>query len=71
MGSFTAKKVHALIKEGKPGRYGDGNGLYLMIPSKGAPYWMYRYTFAGKRRGGVVKRFVTTQLSCFSQFNNG
>jgi integrase len=51
MGSFTAKKVQSLIKEGKPGRYGDGNGLYLMIPSKGAPYWMYRYTFAGKRRG--------------------
>lgn len=50
MGSFTAKKVQSLIRESKPGRYGDGNGLYLMIPKAGAAYWMCRYTFAGKRR---------------------
>ncbi|TFH87444.1 DUF4102 domain-containing protein [Billgrantia azerbaijanica] len=50
MGSFTAKRVQALIKDGAPGRYSDGNGLYLMIPKRGAPYWMHRYTLAGKRR---------------------
>ena len=50
MGSFTAKKVQSLIKDSTPGRYSDGNGLYLMIPKKGAPYWMHRYTFSGKRR---------------------
>lgn len=50
MGSFTAKKVQSLIKDGTPGRYSDGNGLYLMIPKKGSPYWMHRYTFSGKRR---------------------
>lgn len=32
MGSFTAKKIQSVIREAKPGRYGDGNGLYLMIP---------------------------------------
>ncbi|MGM1051044.1 MAG: tyrosine-type recombinase/integrase [Pseudomonadota bacterium] len=50
MGSFTTKKVQSLIKDGEPGRYSDGSGLYLMIPKKGAPYWMHRYTLAGKRR---------------------
>jgi integrase len=50
MGSFTAKKVQSLIKEGSPGRFSDGGGLYLMVPQKGVPYWMLRYTLAGKRR---------------------
>ena len=50
MGSLTAKKVQSLIKDGRPGRYSDGNGLYLKVPRKGAPYWMHRYTLAGKRR---------------------
>ena len=50
MGSFTVKKVQSLIKEGSPGRFSDGGGLYLKVPKKGAPYWMFRYTFAGKRR---------------------
>lgn len=50
MGSFTAKKVQSLIKDSKSGRYSDGNGLYLMIPKRGAPYWMFRYTLRGKRR---------------------
>ncbi|PFG51977.1 integrase [Marinobacter sp. LV10R520-4] len=50
MGSFTAKKVQALTKEGSPGRHSDGSGLYLMIPRKGVPYWMLRYTLAAKRR---------------------
>ncbi|MBZ9539609.1 tyrosine-type recombinase/integrase [Modicisalibacter tunisiensis] len=50
MGSLTAKKTQALIKEGKAGRYSDGNGLYLMIPKKGSPYWMLRYSLLGKRR---------------------
>lgn len=37
MGSFTAKKAQSLIREGKPGRNGDGNGLHLMIPKAGLP----------------------------------
>jgi len=50
MGSFTVKNVQSLIKKGSPGRSSDGGGLYLMVPKKGAPYWMLRYTLAGKRR---------------------
>lgn len=51
MGTFTARKVQALVKEANPGRFSDGNGLYLMIPKNGvSPYWMLRYTLNRKRR---------------------
>lgn len=63
MGSFTAKKVQALIKDGTPGRYSDGNGLYLMIPKKGAPYWMLRYTFTGRRRELTLDRCMQISLA--------
>ncbi len=32
----------------KPGRYGDGAGLYLVVAPSGARKWVYRFTFAGK-----------------------
>ncbi|NWO10554.1 site-specific integrase [Chromohalobacter salexigens] len=63
MGSFTAKKVQALIKDGTPGRHSDGNGLYLMIPRKGAPYWMLRYTLAGKRRELTLDKYTDLSLA--------
>lgn len=63
MGSFTAKKVQALIKDGTPGRYSDGNGLYLMIPKRGAPYWMHRYTLAGKRRELTLDKCADLSLA--------
>ncbi|KAF2990144.1 integrase arm-type DNA-binding domain-containing protein [Methylocystis sp. MJC1] len=32
----------------KPGRYGDGAGLYLVVSTSGARKWVFRFTFAGK-----------------------
>jgi integrase len=32
----------------KPGRYGDGAGLYLVVSPSGARKWVYRFSFAGK-----------------------
>jgi integrase len=32
----------------KPGRYGDGDGLYLVVSPSGARKWVYRFTYAGK-----------------------
>ena len=32
----------------KPGRYGDGGGLYLVVSPSGARKWVYRFTYAGK-----------------------
>ncbi len=32
----------------KPGRYGDGGGLYLVVSPSGARKWVYRFTFGGR-----------------------
>jgi len=32
----------------KPGRYGDGAGLYLVVSESGARKWVFRFSFAGK-----------------------
>ena len=45
MGSLTA----VAIKNAKPGRYHDGDGLFLDRTSKGGR-WIYRYAHLGKRR---------------------
>ena len=34
----------------KPGRYGDGNGLYLLVTPTGARCWVQRLTIRGRRR---------------------
>lgn len=34
-------------KERKPGRYSDGEGLYLRVDDKGAKKWVFRYTMPG------------------------
>ena len=32
----------------KPGRHGDGDGLYLIVSPSGARKWVYRFTFDGR-----------------------
>lgn len=51
--ALTVKEVNSKIKsrtEGKTQRYADGNGLYLVVPKRGGPYWMLRYTSDKKRK---------------------
>ena len=47
MGKLTATGIRAL-KE--PGRYGDGDGLFLLVGKSGARSWMVRVQKDGKRR---------------------
>ena len=47
MARLTAIKVKNLKP---PGRYGDGDGLYLNIAPGGSKSWMQRITIEGKRR---------------------
>lgn len=47
MGKLTVKQVAALFE---PGRYLDGDGLYLSIDSNRRRYWLLRYQIDGKRR---------------------
>ena len=56
MGKLTAKMVTQLSE---PGRYGDGNGLYLVVSPAGSKSWIQRGQIGGKRTdrglGGVAK----------------
>ena len=47
MANLTALKANALSK---PGRYGDGNGLYLNIAPSGGKSWVQRIVVDGRRR---------------------
>jgi integrase len=40
----------AKVRTAAPGRYGDGNGLYLLVRSPEARFWLFRYTIAGRMR---------------------
>lgn len=38
------------VKTAAPGRYGDGAGLYLLVRSAEARFWLFRYVRGGKMR---------------------
>ena len=48
MAKLTATGVKAAFN--KPGRYGDGDGLFLVVGKGGAASWVVRVQKAGKRR---------------------
>jgi len=50
MGRKAQGLTAAKVKSAKPGRYGDGNGLYLYVRSAEARFWLFRYTRAGRMR---------------------
>jgi hypothetical protein len=49
------KEVHNALtptkvkQEKRPGRYADGNGLYLHVSDTGARWWVWRGSVHGKR----------------------
>jgi hypothetical protein len=40
----------AKVRVARPGRYGDGGGLYLLVRSETAKFWVFRYTESGRMR---------------------
>ena len=38
------------VKHAAPGRYGDGDGLYLLVRTAETAFWIFRYTRAGRMR---------------------
>jgi integrase len=50
MGRKAEGLTAAKVNTARPGRYGDGNGLYLFVRSKAARFWVFRYTRNGKMR---------------------
>ena len=69
MGRLTVKRLAKLTA---PGRYGDGNGLYLFVQKGGARSWMQRLVVNGKRRdvGLGSARFVTLAEARDQAFEN-
>ncbi|TMP76735.1 hypothetical protein CWB73_21410, partial [Pseudoalteromonas phenolica] len=72
MGKLTVRSVLSFIKEAseqiqtkKSGklRLADGNGLYIVVPKKGEPYWMMRYTIAGKRSEMTIGKHSLLSLA--------
>ena len=47
MVKLTALKCKSISE---PGRYGDGDGLYLVVAPSGSKSWVQRITIDGKRR---------------------
>jgi len=47
MSKLNVKRVQSLTK---PGKYGDGRNLWLVIGSTGRKRWEFRYTLAGRSR---------------------
>jgi integrase len=45
-GHLNARKVETA----KPGKYGDGSNLYLVVSKTGARKWVLRFTFRGKSK---------------------
>jgi hypothetical protein len=52
MGSHTVNKLLVLFikKAASPGKYGDGNGIYLIVEPSGTKRWEQRFTIQGRRR---------------------
>jgi hypothetical protein len=65
MAKLTDLQIRAWIKSGEhfEGR-ADGDGLYLCFPkSYSAPFWRFRYRFAGKQRAMVIGSYPELSLA--------
>ena len=40
----------AKVAKARPGRYGDGGGLYLLVRSPEAKFWVFRFVRRGRMR---------------------
>ena len=60
MASLTAAKVRELSK---PGRYGDGGGLYLSIAKVGSKSWVMRLRIEGNRTDKGLGGYPSVSLS--------
>lgn len=60
---LTASKIAAAKK---PGRYSDGNGLYLVVRSGGSKQWAFLYRHAGRKKEmglGSPKKGMTLAMA--------
>jgi integrase len=61
---LSAIKIAHLVRAKKPGRHGDGGGLYLQLSRYGGtPSWVFRYRVAGKLREMGLGSLATWSLA--------
>jgi integrase len=58
---LTAKRILKLLKT--PGRYGDGDGLYLQVNTPGRASWILRYERDGRERAMGLGALVDFSLA--------
>jgi integrase len=58
-GKLTARKVQTA----KPGKYSDGNNLYLVVSPSGARKWVWRYMWRGKAKEMGLGGALTVSLA--------
>ncbi len=53
----------AVVRIAKAGRYGDGEGLYLLVGPNGGKSWVFRYKVGKRERGMGLGPFPTISLT--------
>ena len=66
--ALNAKRVQNLSE---PGRYADGNGLYLIVDLSGAKRWVLRTVVRGRRRDMGLGSLKTVSLANARQLTQG
>ena len=62
MAKLTATQVASLAKRDAK-KHTDGGGLYFCVRNSGSPYWMLRYSHAGKRREATLGAYPALSLA--------
>ena len=50
MGRRARELTAAFVTKAKAGRFGDGDGLYLLVRNAGQRFWVFRYSRDGRMR---------------------
>ena len=57
------KLTATAVKNAKPGRHSDGEGMYLLVTDAGQKYWRFDYRFLGKYKTLALGVFPDTTLA--------
>jgi hypothetical protein len=60
MGKLTAVAINKPLP---PGRYGDGNGLYLLVGPNGGKSWVFRFKVNARERAMGLGPYPTVTLA--------
>ena len=57
------KLTATAVKNAKPGKHTDGEGMYLLVTEAGRKYWRFDYRFLGKYKTLALGVFPDTTLA--------